>query len=134
MPDNFLDTPIEYLKGVGPERAKLLKAEFEIQNFGDLLRWYPYRYVDRTRFYSTSEINADLSWVQLRGQILHVQTVGQKQGKRMVAQLVDAHGSVDLVWFQGLKWLQGKFLPGKEYIVFGRPAVYNGRINIPHPE
>ncbi|HEU4716504.1 MAG TPA: ATP-dependent DNA helicase RecG [Bacteroidia bacterium] len=134
MAESLLETPVEYLKGVGPERAKVLKAEFGIHTFGDLLRWYPYRYVDRTKFYSTAEINADMPFVQLRGHILHPQVVGQKQGKRMTAEFTDAHGSVELVWFQGLKWLQGKFLPGKEYIVFGRPSVYNGKITIPHPE
>lgn len=134
MPDSILDTPIEYLKGVGPERAKVLKTEFEIHTFGDLLRWYPYRYVDRTRFYSTAETTGDLPYVQLRGQILNCYVTGQKKGKRMTAQLVDAAGSIELVWFQGFKWLEGKFLPGKEYIVFGRPTVYNGKINIPHPE
>lgn len=134
MPDSILDTPIEYLKGVGPERAKVLKTEFEIHTFGDLLRWYPYRYVDRTRFYSTAETTGDLPYVQLRGQILNCCVTGQKKGKRMTAQLVDAAGSIELVWFQGFKWLEGKFLPGKEYIVFGRPTVYNGKINIPHPE
>lgn len=134
MPDSFLDTPVEYLKGVGPERAKVLKTEFDIHTFGDLLRWYPYRYVDRTRFYSTAEVNADLPFVQLRGQILNMQLVGQKQGKRVTARFVDSAGELELVWFQGHKWLQGKFLPGKEYIVFGKPSVYNGRINIAHPE
>ncbi|MGL5892710.1 MAG: ATP-dependent DNA helicase RecG, partial [Bacteroidia bacterium] len=134
MANSFLDTPVEFLKGAGPERAKVLKSELSIQNFGDLLRWYPYRYVDRTRFYTTNEINADLPYVQLRGQILHAEIVGQKQGRRLVAHLTDAHGSVELVWFQGLKWLDGKYKPGKEYIVFGKPSVYNGRINIAHPE
>lgn len=134
MANSFLDTPVEFLKGVGPERAKLLKSELSIQNFGDLLRWYPYRYVDRTRFYRTNEINADLPYVQLRGQILHAEIVGQKQGRRLVAHLTDAYGSVELVWFQGLKWLDGKYKSGKEYIVFGKPSVYNGRINIAHPE
>lgn len=134
MDNSFLDNPVEYLKGVGPERAKLLKSELSIVNYGDLLRWYPYRYVDRTRFYRTNEINADLPYVQLRGQILHAEIVGQKQGRRLVAHLTDAHGSVELVWFQGLKWLDGKYKAGKEYIVFGKPSVYNGRINIAHPE
>lgn len=132
--DSFLDTPIEYLKGVGPERAKLLKTEFDIHTFGDLLRWYPYRYVDRTRFYKTSEITGDLPYVQLKGQILGLKMAGQKQGKRMTAMLLDSAGTVELVWFQGLKWLQGKFKAGAEYVVFGKPTVYNGKINIAHPE
>lgn len=131
---SFSDTPVEYLKGVGPERAKVLKTEFDIHTFGDLLRWYPYRYVDRTKFYSAAEINADLQFVQLRGQILHCEIVGVKNSKRMIAQFTDKTGTVELVWFQGLKWLQGKFIPGKEYIVFGRPSVYKGKINIAHPD
>ncbi|HTL82442.1 MAG TPA: ATP-dependent DNA helicase RecG, partial [Bacteroidia bacterium] len=134
MADSLLNTPVEFLKGVGPERAKVLKTEFDIRTFGDLLRWYPYRYVDRTKFYKAFEINADLPFVQLKGQILHCEIVGAKQGKRMVAQFTDDTGTVELVWFQGLKWLQGKFTPGKEYIVFGRPSVYKGKINIAHPE
>jgi ATP-dependent DNA helicase RecG len=130
----FLETPIEYLKGVGPERAKVLKTEFDIRTFGDLLRWYPYRYVDRTKFYSAFEINADLPFVQLKGQILNLEIVGAKKGKRAVAEFRDSTGSVELVWFQGIKWLAGKFLPGKEYVVFGRPSAYKGKINIAHPE
>jgi ATP-dependent DNA helicase RecG len=132
--NSFLDTPIEYLKGVGPERAKLLKQEFDIHSFGDMLRWYPYRYVDRTRFYKTNEISGDLPYVQLRGQILGLKLSGQNKGTRMTAQLVDSAGSVELVWFAGLKWLQGKYKPGVEYVVFGKPTVYNGKINIAHPE
>lgn len=134
MADSFLDTPIEFLKGVGPERARVLKTEFEIQTFGDLLKWYPYRHVDRTRFYSTNEIHADLPFVQLKGQILNFQIVGKLKGQRATALLTDSKGTVELVWFQGIKWLSGKFLPGKEYIVFGRPTVYGGKINIAHPE
>ncbi|MGL4598072.1 MAG: ATP-dependent DNA helicase RecG, partial [Bacteroidia bacterium] len=114
MPNSLLDTPIEHLKGVGPERAKLLKSELEIITYGDLLRWYPYRYVDRTRFYTTREISPDLPYIQLRGQILDVKIVGQKRGQRMTARFTDGLGTLELVWFQGWKWLQGKYLPGKE--------------------
>lgn len=134
MADSFLETPIEFLKGVGPERARVFKTEFDITTFGDLLKWYPYRHVDRTKFYATNEINADLPFVQLRGQILNFQIVGKAKQQRATAILKDDKGSVELVWFQGLKWLHGKYLPGHEYIVFGRPAVYNGKINIAHPE
>lgn len=134
MANNLLDTPIEYLKGVGPERAKLLKQEFDIHSFGDLLRWYPYRYVDRTRFYKSNEISGDLLYVQLRGQILSLKSSGHSKGARMTAQFVDDAGSVELIWFAGLKWLQGKYKPGQEYVVFGKPTVYNGKINIAHPE
>lgn len=134
MADSFLETPIEFLKGVGPERARVLKTEFEIQTFGDLLKWYPYRHVDRTKFYATNEVNGDLPYVQLRGQILNFQIIGTGKVQRATAMLKDDKGAVELVWFQGIKWLQGKYLPGHEYIVFGKPAVYNGKINIAHPE
>jgi ATP-dependent DNA helicase RecG len=129
-----LDTSIEFLKGVGPERAKVLKAEFNIRTYGDLLRWYPYRYIDRSRFYLTTEITPDTPYIQLRGYISQVQTVGHQRSKRMMAMFRDSAGSVELVWFQGLKWLTGKFQPGKEYIVFGKPQEFNGRFNIVHPE
>lgn len=134
MSNAFLETPIGYLKGVGPERLKLLHSELEIDTYGDLLTWYPFRYVDRTRFYKANEITGDLPYVQLRGKFLSIQTIGQKRGRRMVAQFGDETGSVELVWFQGLKWLEGKYKPGIEYVVFGKPSVFNGRINIPHPE
>lgn len=134
MANSILDTSIEFLKGVGPERAKVLKAEFNIRTYGDLLRWYPYRYIDRSRFYLTTEITPDTPYIQLRGYISQVQTVGHQRSKRMTAMFRDSAGSVELVWFQGLKWLTGKFQPGKEYIVFGKPQEFNGRFNIVHPE
>ncbi len=134
MANSILDTSIEFLKGVGPERAKVLKAEFNIRTYGDLLRWYPYRYIDRSRFYLTTEITPDTPYIQLRGYISQVQTVGHQRSKRMMAMFRDSAGSVELVWFQGLKWLTGKFQPGKEYIVFGKPQEFNGRFNIVHPE
>jgi len=83
--DSFLETPIEFLKGVGPERARVFKTEFDITTFGDLLKWYPYRHVDRTKFYATNEINADLPFVQLRGQILNFQIVGKAKQQRATA-------------------------------------------------
>lgn len=134
MANSILDNSIEFLKGVGPERAKVLKAEFNIRTYGDLLRWYPYRYIDRSRFYLSTEITSDTPYIQLRGYIAQVQTVGHQRSKRMTATFRDSAGSVELVWFQGLKWLAGKFQPGKEYIVFGKPQEFNGKFNIVHPE
>lgn len=134
MANSILDTSVEFLKGVGPERAKVLKAEFDIRTYGDLLRWYPYRYIDRSRFYRTTEITPDTPYIQLRGYISQVQVVGHQRNKRMTALFRDGAGSVELVWFQGLKWLTGKFQPGKEYIVFGKPQEFNGKYNIVHPE
>ncbi|MEO6884579.1 MAG: ATP-dependent DNA helicase RecG [Bacteroidia bacterium] len=132
--NSLLDTPIEYLKGIGPQRADLLKKELQLFTYGDLITWYPFRYVDRTRFYKVKEITADLPYVQLRGKIISLKTVGEKRAKRLVAQLADDTGTVELVWFQGIKWMEDKFKPNTEYIVFGKPALYNGKFNIPHPD
>jgi ATP-dependent DNA helicase RecG len=132
--NSVLDTPIEFLKGVGPERAKILKSEIGVNTCGDLLRWYPFRYVDRTRFYKAREINADMPYVQLRGQITQVQVLGKQRQQRMVAMFRDDSGSLELVWFQGVKWLAGKFKPNREYVVFGKPTVFNGKMNMAHPE
>lgn len=134
MSNSVLDTPIEFLKGVGPERAKILKSEIGVNTCGDLLRWYPFRYVDRTRFYKAREINADMPYVQLRGQITQVQVLGKQRQQRMVAMFRDDSGSLELVWFQGVKWLAGKFKPNTEYVVFGKPSVFNGKMNMAHPE
>jgi ATP-dependent DNA helicase RecG len=131
---SFLDTPIEYLKGVGPQRAELLKKELAVFNFGDLITWYPFRYVDRTRFYKVSEITADLPYVQLRGKIIKATTAGEKRGKRLVAVFQDESGTMELVWFQGAKWVIDKIKPGIEYIVFGKPTMFNNRFNIAHPD
>lgn len=130
----FLDTKIEFLKGVGPQRAELLKKELQVFTYGDLLLQYPFRYVDRTKFYTVKEINPDMPYVQLKGKIDDVYITGERKGKRLIASFKDETGYVELVWFQGIKWIQDKLKPGIEYVVFGRPNAYKGKINIPHPE
>jgi ATP-dependent DNA helicase RecG len=136
MSNSFLNTPIEYLKSVGPQKAELLKKELRIFKYYDLLTYYPFRYVDRTKFYKVKEINADLPFVQLRGKIMHTEMVGVKRAQRFVATFLDDTGKIELVWFQGAKWISEKIKPHltNEYIVFGRPAEFNGRFNISHPE
>jgi ATP-dependent DNA helicase RecG len=134
MQHSFLYTPIEYLKGVGPQKAELLKKELQIFTFNDLLTHYPFRYVDRTRFYNIREINADMPYVQLRGKITHYEIIGQNRGKRLIATFSDHTGSVELVWFQGYKWIGQKLKPDTEFVVFGKATVFNGKLNIPHPE
>lgn len=131
---NFYDTPIEYLKGVGPKRAELLKKELKVYTFGDLLQYYPFRYIDRSRFFFISEINNDSLYIQLKGKISSVNLLGQGKTSRLVATLVDDTGSIDLVWFQGIKWVKDKIIKGEEYVVFGKPVLFNGFYNIPHPE
>ena len=132
-PVPFLDTPITYLKGVGPQRAELLKKELNIHTFRDLLYFFPFRYVDRTRFYKIREVNADMPYIQLCGKIVTLETIGQHRKKRMVVDLEDDTGRIELIWFQGIKWMSKKLRPGTEYIVFGKPSIFNGRYSISHP-
>lgn len=134
MAGTFLETPIEYLKGVGPERGKLLRNELNITCFGDLLSYFPFRYVDRTKFHKTNELDADMPYVQLRGRIISMEVVGKNRAQRMVANFKDDSGIIELVWFQGIKWLKNSLKPGIEYVVFGKPTVFNGKFNIAHPE
>jgi ATP-dependent DNA helicase RecG len=133
MPD-FLDTKITYLQGVGPKRAELLNKELNIYTFGDLLWYFPYRYIDRTKFFKISELDPDLPFVQVKGVIKGYYTEGHGPGKRLVADFQDDTGSIKLVWFKGVKWITQNFNPGVEFIVFGKPGVFNGMINIIHPE
>jgi ATP-dependent DNA helicase RecG len=134
MSSEFLLTPIEFLKGVGPKRAELLKTELGIFFFDDMLNYFPFRYVDRSKFSKVSEINTDQNFFQLKGKISHVQTVGEGRGKRLTAYLSDSSGHIELVWFQGIKWVLEKIQPGVEYIVFGKPTYFNGKYNLAHPE
>ncbi len=134
MSYTFLETPIEYLKGVGPKRGDLLRKELQISSFEDLLTFYPFRYIDKSRFYRISEINNDSAFVLLKGKIKDLEYVGAGRAKRLTAQLYDESGSLELVWFKGFKWLKDRFDPRKEYIVFGKPSIFNNRFNIAHPE
>ena len=131
---NLLDTPIEYLKGIGPHRAEVLNKELRIYVYRDLLTYYPFRYVDRTKVYGISEITEDLAPMQLRGVIEKMEVVGAKQAKRLVALLRDHTGTVELVWFKGHSWMAQKLQIGVEYIVFGKPTYFNGRPNLAHPD
>ncbi|MFM2136613.1 MAG: hypothetical protein RL021_2013, partial [Bacteroidota bacterium] len=132
--EDFFATPIEFLKGVGPQRAELLRKELGIFTFGDLLFHFPFRYVDRTRFYTTKEIVPDMPFVQLKGRIVRINTKGDKRKKHLTAVFEDAHGSIELKWFQGLRWIMQSVQLNTEYVLFGKPAFYNGRFNIVHPE
>jgi len=129
-----LDTTIEFLKGVGPKRAEILQKELGIYTYAQLLTFYPFRYIDRTRFYKVSELNPDLPYVQILGRITGKETIGEKHKKRIVARLTDETGTIELVWFQSLKWVDEHVMRGKVYIAFGKPAVFNGSFSISHPE
>lgn len=130
----LLDTPIEYLKGVGPSRAEMLRKELDVRTFGDLLLYYPFRYVDRSKFYTVREINSDAAWVQLKGRITGMQVIGAGRTARLVMTFRDQTGETELIWFQGVKWIKEKIATGKEYIVFGKPNLFNGRYNFTHPD
>ncbi len=132
--NNFLDTPIEYLKGIGPHRGDVLKKEMQIFSFNDLLTLYPFRYVDRSKFYKIKDISEDLPYVQLKGKIIRTELLGEKFTKRFVAHLKDDTGIIELIWFQGAKWLEGKFKPDTEYIVLGKPSEFRGKYNMAHPD
>ncbi len=134
MTNAYLDTSIEYLKGVGPERAKLLKAELNIHTFGDLLMHYPFRYVDRTKFYTIREINQEMPYIQLRGKLKGLLVKGEKRKKYLVGKFADETGTIDLVWFRGLKWISNSLQLNAEYVLFGKPSEFNGMVNIVHPE
>ena len=133
---SILQQDIQYLPGVGPNRRKMLSEELDIHTFGDLLQYYPYKHVDRSRLYSIGELNGDMPFVQVKGHILSFDTYAMGPRKeRVVAHFTDGSGKVmDLTWFNGGKYAKQNYAIGKEYIVFGRPNVYNGRINVTHPD
>ncbi len=125
---------IKFLSGVGPQRAALLDKELGIRSMYDLLCYFPYKYVDRSRIYSIREVNGSMPYIQLKGEILGTELTGEGRGRRLVAHFSDGTGVVDLVWFQGIKYVTGKYKVHKEYIVFGKPTLFNGRFNIAHPD
>lgn len=125
---------IKYLSGVGPQRAAVLNKELGIYSLHDLLYYFPYKYVDRSRIYSIREIDGTMPYIQLKGEILSFEAIGEGRQRRLVAHFSDGTGVVDLVWFQGIKFLLGKYKVHQEYIVFGKPSVFNGRFNIAHPD
>ncbi|MEK6492654.1 ATP-dependent DNA helicase RecG [Myroides odoratimimus] len=134
MSNNLLDTPIEYLKGVGPQRADLFKRELGIFTYRDLLHLYPNRYIDRTQYYKINELYNNNSEVQVVGKIIHIKTVEQKRGKRLVATFTDGTGQIELVWFQGFKWIQENLKLNTPYVAFGKLNSFNNTFSMPHPE
>jgi ATP-dependent DNA helicase RecG len=132
--DNILSSPIEYLKGVGPQRAELLKKELGIFTFRDLLEHFPFRHIDKTIITPISEIGPNTEWVQVSGKLLSVGVVGDKRSKRLVAEISDSTGRLELVWFQGVSWIQKSLVTGQKYLVYGRVSYFNGQVQLSHPE
>ena len=134
MNSQVFQTPIEYLRGVGPSRAGVLKKELQISSFEDLLRYFPYKYIDRTRFYKIKDIQSDLPYVQVIARLTHIEVAGAKHTRRLVAQAQDDTGVIELVWFQGIRWIEKTLTVGKAYVLFGKPGFFNGKAQMAHPE
>ncbi|MDD4819923.1 MAG: ATP-dependent DNA helicase RecG [Flavobacteriales bacterium] len=132
---NVFLTPVEYLKGIGPQRARVLKTELEIFNGGDLLNFLPFRYIDKTKYYTISQIGDTEADVQVIGRLGRVEQIKQNDRVlRLTAEFFDSTGKIELVWFKGFTWIQKNLVPGQEYVIFGRVSRYMGRITMAHPE
>ncbi|TYP70370.1 ATP-dependent DNA helicase RecG [Aquimarina intermedia] len=133
MNPNILQTPIDYLKGVGPNRAALLRSELGIHAYQDLVNLFPNRYIDKTRYYKINELQRSGAEMQIIGKLMHLKTVEQKRGKRLVAKFIDDTGEMELVWFRGHKWIRENLKLNVPYVIFGKVNYYNG-FSMPHPE
>src|SRR5438552_2421488 len=131
---SILSSPIEYLKGVGPLRADLLKKELGIFTFEDLLFHYPLRHIDKTKIQNIGSITPQTDYIQVAGKITEIEIIGERKAKRMVAWLEDETGIVELTWFQGIQWIQKTLQEGSRYLVYGKAGFFNGRPQITHPE
>jgi ATP-dependent DNA helicase RecG len=131
---DFFSNPIEFLKGVGPQRAALFSKELGIFTYADLIQHYPFRYEDRTKFYTTAEIVEEMPYVQVRGFIRKKELIGAGFKKRLTVTFDDGKGTLELVWFQGINWANDKLKTGIEYVVFGKPARFGSKFSIAHPE
>ena len=134
MQNQIFYSNIMYLPGVGPKRAEILKKELEIETVQDLLYYFPYKHIDRSKFYKIDEIDGNMSHIQVKGRITGISLQGQQYKQRLVAKFSDETGSVELLWFRGLKWVQQNLKANKDYILFGKPNSFNNKINIVHPE
>ena len=125
---------IKFLPGVGPKKAELFNKELKIFSFEDLLYYFPYKYIDRSRTYKIKEIDGNMPYIQLRGEILNFETQGEGKGRRLIARFSDGTGIIELVWFKGIKFIIEKYKPGIEYTLFGKPTRFGSKFNIAHPE
>lgn len=125
---------IKFLPGVGPKKAELFNKELKIFSFEDLLYYFPYKYIDRSRTYKIKEIDGNMPYIQLRGEILNFETQGEGKGRRLIARFSDGTGIIELVWFKGIKFIIEKYKPGIEYTLLGKPTRFGSKFNIAHPE
>jgi ATP-dependent DNA helicase RecG len=134
MAENILEKDIKFLPGVGPKRAELLKKELAITNYGNLITYYPYKYIDRSKIHQIRDLNSQMTHVQLKGKILSFGHAGVGRKQRLTALFSDGTGNVELVWFRGIKWVQNSYKVGVEYVLFGKPSIFKNKYNIVHPE
>ncbi len=134
MFNSVLDTPVEFLKGVGPSRADVLKKDLGLFTYQDMLAHYPFRYIDRTKYFKINQINPDSQYIQIIGRVISKKVIGDKRAKRIVAVFKDETGMMELVWFQSLKWVDENIAVGAAYVAFGKPNFFNGTFSISHPE
>jgi len=129
-----VNTPIVYLKGVGPVKARILQSELNINSFEDLISYYPFRYIDRSQFYKISQLQQNASEVQIIGKITAIETIQQKRGNRLIAKFSDGTKVLELVWFKGTKWIKANLKLNTDYVAFGKVNWFNGFISMPHPD
>ncbi|TLP72802.1 ATP-dependent DNA helicase RecG [Maribacter sp. ACAM166] len=134
MNSGFLQTPIVYLKGVGPNRAETLKSELGVETYQDLLNLFPNRYIDKTQYYKIAQLQRSSADVQIIGKLVHIKSVEQKKGTRLVARFIDDTGEMELVWFRGQKWIRENLKLNIPYVIFGKCNWFNGTFSMPHPE
>ncbi|MFQ5334831.1 MAG: ATP-dependent DNA helicase RecG [Flavobacteriales bacterium] len=134
MSDSLLSTPIEYLKGVGPKRAALLRSELNIDSFEDLLYYYPFRYIDRSEYHRIRDLDESMGYAQIKGTVTAIEESGPKHRKRLKAGFTDDSGQMELIWFKGLHWIKSMLKPGADYLVYGKPVRYGKMFNMAHPE
>lgn len=132
---NILDTPIEFLKGVGPARSELMRTEMGVRNFGDLLHYFPFRHIDRSQFYPISEVDPEAAMVQVKGKFIRIDSIGSKRAVRMVGAFQDDQGNIlEVAWFRSLTWIKQSIKTDVEYVLFGKPGMFKGKLQMTHPE
>ena len=134
MINDKLNTELKFLKGVGPKKAELFASELGLFTYADLIHYYPYKYIDKSKFYKISEVNQNLAYIQIKGKFTSLSETGTKFKKRLSANFTDETGTIELVWFKGVKWIKDSIKPDVEYIIFGKPTIFNNKFNIVHPE
>ena len=130
----FFETKIEFIKGIGPQKAAIINKELNIFTFGDLIQYYPFRHEDRSKIYKIRDLQQEMPYIQLKGKIRHFQQIGEGPKKRLIGNFFDGTGEIELVWFNRLDWILKNIIESKEYLVFGKPSVFNNRFSITHPE